>query len=156
MWLRDGGSSPKNSPRAVFKTNEDALTMNTTVAFFAVVLLFGFDCGMSTEPTQPRYIERMPVESVTMPDTIRLGETIDFKAVVGVPFPCWTFRSITSTEGEMSFSIEVYAQYNGEPCIQVVSSFEAEGSLKPSKRGTYSIAFWQRDGQVLSKTCVVE
>jgi hypothetical protein len=130
--------------------------MKLTALVLAFFAFSAFDCRKPTANTEPKYIERMPVQSVTMPERISLGQELRYSVVVETPTPCWTFRTIKTSKEGREYRVEVYAQYHGEPCIQVISSFEASGSIRPTERGTYAIVFWRGEGEGMRKTFVVE
>jgi hypothetical protein len=130
--------------------------MKLTALVLALFAFSAFDCRKPTESTESKYIERMPVQSVTMPERISLGQELQYSVVVETPTPCWTFRTITTSKEGWEYRVEVFAQYYGEPCIQVISSFEAGGSIRPTERGTYAIVFWRGEGEGMRKTFVVE
>jgi hypothetical protein len=103
-------------------------------------------------------METAPVhaQSVNIPSRVAFGERIAFDIVCSTPTPCWEFNKLIITPGERHYDVQVLAQYDGRPCIQVLGSFTTSSFVTPSERGTYTFRFWRSQAPSLDVTVVVE
>ncbi len=126
--------------------------MKTAVALLLVGVSMPFDCGEDKE----LFGGSVPVLSVTLRDTVNIGEPIVFETTCGIPNPCWEFQRFEISQRGFQYYVKVFAEYDGRPCIQVLSSFKAGTSVLPTERGKYVFSFWQSEDQTLDTTTVVK
>ncbi len=96
------------------------------------------------------------VLSVTLPDTIQLGQPIRFETTCGTSTPCWLFKRFEISQTRKQYSITVYAEYDGRPCVQVIGTLKASSSVVPQERGTYTFRFWRARDRTLDRVVVVQ
>ena len=129
--------------------------MKTTIVLFALVTFLLLNCEVQKEEMGTR-VEVMPIDSIDLPDTVSAGQKITFDAVVSTPNPCWRFHHFDISQNDKEVTIRAHAEYDGEPCQQVVSTFEAMGSLAFAEPGIYTIKLERPERGMLEQTVVVE
>jgi hypothetical protein len=119
------------------------------------LLVFTFN---TCEEKRAASIETAPVhvQSVNIPSRISLGNSIVFEVTCGAPTPCWEFKEFIITRNERVYDIQVVAQYDGRPCVQILGSFKTSSSVTPTERGTYTLRFWRSQAPSLDATVLVE
>lgn len=95
------------------------------------------------------------VVSVSLPDTVTLGEPIRFEAVCSTPNPCWELERAAVHKTGFTYDVTIHARYDGRPCIQVLGTLNVQSSLLPEERGTYTLRFASSSEKALEKTVVV-
>ena len=77
------------------------------------------------------------------------GKQVTVNVTYFLPNPCWHYYKTVNSNNDTVFTSKVFGKYNGELCIQVVSSFEHSQQINFSTRGEKLLRFWQNDSTFL-------
>jgi len=128
---------------------------NSVITPVILILAFGpLACGSSQDKTLT--IETVPVLTVNMPQVTEAGDSVVIEVTCGTPTPCWDFHQFEITQSDSEYSIIVFAQYDGRPCIQIPGTLTAKTVIRPARPGRYLFRFNQTDEKVLTKTMAVQ
>lgn len=82
---------------------------------------------------------------------------VSFTVECSVPNPCWCYVRTDQTISGNTLLLKVFAgPLNNEPCIQVVSTVDASGSVALPAKGTYTVRFWKSDEATIDTTIAVQ
>lgn len=70
--------------------------------------------------------------------------------------PCWYYYKTESSTGNNDFTSKVFGKYDGENCVQVVSSLEHTEQVNFLTSGTKELRFWQNDSTYLDTTITIQ
>lgn len=126
--------------------------MRVILVLSLLTVLAPFDCGGEGSSA----IRPMPVETISIPNTVPLGQTVSFKLICQTPTPCWKFHHFDITEKTQEYRVVVHAYHEGRVCAQVLSSFTVTGSATPQQRGTFVFKFWRSNAETLDRTVVIQ
>jgi len=103
-------------------------------------------------------IKPVHVSSADIPESINLGQSINFKMTCATPDPCHKFSYLEIKDTDFDVWIKVYAKRDPKVgCVTILGSIEASGQFKPYAVGNYQFHFWQEyDAKYLDKTVVVK
>jgi hypothetical protein len=62
-----------------------------------------------------------------------------------IPTPCWHYYKTESSDNDLVFTSKVYGKYEGDPCVQIVSSLPREEQITFQTLGEKILRFWQND-----------
>lgn len=98
------------------------------------------------------------VYSVDIPESINLGQSINFKMTCITPDPCHEFSHLEIRDTDFDVWIKVYSKRDPKVyCIQIPGSIEESGQFRPYFKGSYQFHFWQQyDSKYLDKTVEVK
>jgi hypothetical protein len=96
------------------------------------------------------------VQSANIPPRISFGNRITFELTCATPTPCWEFKELAVTRHGRDYDIQVIAQNDGRPCVQILGSFKTTSSVTPTERGTHTFKFWRSQAPSLDVTVLVE
>lgn len=126
-------------------------------ALIFFISIFGCDDMPNTtgEDEQNR-MKPLPVVKTAVPDTVSLGQEVEFEVTVRTPTPCWEFDHFEISRNGFEVLIKVFGQRTtAAPCPAVLDSFQHTGTLTPATSGTYFFQFWVDEKQTLNETVVV-
>jgi hypothetical protein len=125
------------------------------ISMLMLMNLIFLDCA-THEGASSTKIERMPVSTAEIVDTVAVGQEVWFKATASTPAPCWRFHHIEAARDRNQVKVEVYAEYDERPCVQTTGSIDTAGSITLNEPGVYTFKFWQGEQQTLDRRVVVE
>jgi len=98
------------------------------------------------------------VYSVDIPESINLGQSINFKMACQTPDPCHEFSHLEIRDTVFEVWIKVYTKRDPKViCICTLGSIEKSGQFRPYFRGSYQFHFWQEYySKYLDKTVEVK
>jgi hypothetical protein len=121
----------------------------------AVAGLF-LTCAIHNNDESANRIEPVPVVSGTVDDTQFVGERVEFQAVAQVPNPCWKFNRFDIAQNNREVNVTVMAEYDNQPCAQVIGTIAASGSILLTTPGVYTFKFWRGSEEMLAREVVVQ
>ena len=100
-------------------------------------------------------IEPVTIVAANVPTTALSGDSLVVEVTCGTPTPCWEFHRYAVARSDSGYSIVVYAEYDGRPCIQIPGTFTTRITIAPPGPGRYVFTFNQEEGRVLRKSLIV-
>lgn len=70
--------------------------------------------------------------------------------------PCWYFFKTESSNDDNTFTSKVFGKYDGENCVQVVSSLKHTQQVNFLTSGSKNLRFWQNDSTYLDTTITIQ
>ena len=105
---------------------------------------------------EPLHTSRVHVQSVDIPSHVAFGQPITFEVTCTTPTPCWEFDTFEIKRDGHEHEVQVVARSDDRPCIQILGSFKATGSVTPTERGTYTFKFWRAQAPSLDVDVIVQ
>jgi hypothetical protein len=70
--------------------------------------------------------------------------------------PCWYYLKTESSNDDNTFTSKVFGKYDGENCVQVVSSLKHTQQVNFLTSGAKYLRFWQNDSTYLDTTITIQ
>jgi len=101
--------------------------------------------------------EPMYSVSVEIPDTISLGEQINYMAQASLLNACEHYSHLAQSAYGHETYVTLYKNRHigHEYCADEVTTIEAIGAYHPNVVGTYTFNFWRTEGEFLIREVVV-
>lgn len=120
--------------------------------FFAVFISFLSSCD-----TNENDFSRIQPLGATEIRKIEInGNQVNVTTVYGTPTPCWYFYKAENTNNDVVFTSKVFGKDDGDPCIQVIGSFNHDEKIVFSSSGKKTLRFWQNDSTYLDTTITIQ
>lgn len=113
------------------------------IALFLVLITTLLSCSID-EPD--RYINHiLPIDSYTLPETFKKGETHEVKLKYQKPTACYLYRGIYYYSENSDRTIAIYADVKeGETCSEALPPLsEVSFNFAPTTAGTYKFKFYK-------------
>ncbi|MBZ0181576.1 MAG: hypothetical protein K8F60_03905 [Melioribacteraceae bacterium] len=95
--------------------------------------------------------------SATKIDSIQInGKQVTTTVTYLIGTPCWYFYKAENNNVNDVFTSRVYGKYDGEICVQVVSSLKHTEKINFTTSGTKNLRFWQNDSTYLDTLIVIQ
>lgn len=85
-----------------------------------------------------------------------IGKQVTITATYLISTPCWYYYRTESTNDNSVFTSKVFGKYNGEICIQVLSSLKHKEQVNFLTGGIKELRFWQNDSTYLDTTVTLQ
>jgi hypothetical protein len=129
------------------------------MSLLSIVLLFLHIRGLAELPLQQPRVFVVPVDSIQVPNTLRMGDTlcIRFWGTIGTN-ACYAFSHFEIRQDSLKAEITVWGTLTpAEICAQVmVEMLGKELKLVAKKRGTFIIVVHQPGGSMLRRHVKIE
>ena len=97
-----------------------------------------------------------PLTAITI-DSLQInGKQVTAIVTYMIGTPCWNYYKTESSKDDNVFTSKVFGKYNGEVCIQVVSSLKHTQQVTFLTAGSKDLRFWQNDSTYLDTTVVIQ
>jgi len=102
--------------------------------------------------TEPMYIV-----SVEMPDTVSLGQSINYTAHADLENSCKHYSHLVQLVNGNEVSVILFKKWDirEKVCYDVVTPVYEGGAYRPDAPGTYTFYFWRVEGESLRREVVV-
>lgn len=97
-----------------------------------------------------------PVAEVSGPGTGSVNQDIPFTVAFDISNGCGQFSEFEVTSSGNTKNIKVIARYEGCICTQIFARFERIYNFKATQAGTYLLQFKQADGNLISKSIIIQ
>ena len=120
--------------------------------FVAIILSFFNSCDTNENDfSQIQPFGAAKIESIEIN-----SKQVTVTTVYGTPTPCWYYYKTESTNNDIVFTSKVFGKDDGDPCIQVLSSFTREEKIIFFTKGEKILRFWQNDTLYLDTTITLQ
>jgi hypothetical protein len=90
-------------------------------------------------------------------DSVQInGGQVIITATYGISTPCWHYFRTESSNDDNVFTSKVFGKYDGEICVQVLSTLKHTDKIKFFTFGAKELKFWQNDSTYLDTTITLE
>jgi hypothetical protein len=130
--------------------------MKRFILFFLLLMTTLLSCSKDDNKmyfvTAPMYIT-----GATLPDTVSLGQSINFQAISYLPSSCerYSQMDVKARGLEVDVTMFMLRDIRQTVCLDVVTEVVKGGSFYPAFAGTYTFNFARGTSSVLEKTVVV-
>ena len=122
------------------------------IYFVVLPLILIFACNTN----EPDNTMVSPLSAVKIDSIQVIGKQVSVTSTYLISTPCWHYdRTQISNENNV-FTSKVFGKYNGEICIQVISSLKHTEQINFSTAGTKKLRFWQNDSTYLDTTITLQ
>jgi hypothetical protein len=84
------------------------------------------------------------------------GKQVTATVIYTIGTPCWYYYKTESSNDDNTFTSKVFGKYDGENCIQVVSSLKHTQKVNFLTSGAKDLRFWQNDSTYLDTTITIQ
>ncbi len=127
--------------------------MKTTKIFNIVLLLLFFVSACNLFEPDKSMIAPLSASKI---NSVKIaGKQVTVNVTYFLPNPCWHYYKTVSYNNDSVFTSKVFGKYNGETCIQMVSSFEHSQKINFSTRGEKLLRFWKNDSTFSDTTITI-
>jgi hypothetical protein len=85
-----------------------------------------------------------------------IGKQVTITVTYTISTPCWYYYKTESSNDNNAFTSKVFGKYDGENCVQVVSSLKYTEQVDFLTVGTKGLRFWQNDSTYLDTTITLQ
>ncbi|HVO75959.1 MAG TPA: hypothetical protein VMT35_18185 [Ignavibacteriaceae bacterium] len=119
--------------------------------FFIIIPLFLQACN--TNESDHSIIS--PLSAIKI-DSVQInGKHVTITVTCMIGTPCWCYyKSESSNDGNV-FTSKIFGKYDGEICIEVVSSLKHIEQVNFFTSGTKELRFWQNDSTYLDTAIIL-
>lgn len=121
--------------------------------FFIIVPFLLITACNTNEPNNS--ITR-PLQAFKIDSLKNEGKKVTITTIYTIPTPCWYYVKTESSNDNSVFTSKVFGKYDGEICIQVVSSLKHSEQVNFSTIGIKKLRFWQNDSTYLDTTITLQ
>ncbi|MCX7548836.1 hypothetical protein OS188_12815 [Xanthomarina sp. F1114] len=113
--------------------------------------IFIFSCSVSDDSSPQFYNEFLPIESTTLPEQFRLGDTYDITLTYIRPSTCYAFNNIYNKEqgNEITLAVVANVAYQTDNCETVNEEMETSFNFTANHNGSYVFKLWQGENTYL-------
>ncbi|MDZ7715338.1 MAG: hypothetical protein U5J95_03915 [Balneolaceae bacterium] len=98
-----------------------------------------------------------PIQTEQLKNITIDGLNVSFETINTIPEPCWELADYESSISNSEVVITIFGQRTTtDPCMQVVSSLEANVEITLPQNGTYTFKFFRYEGETLDTTLTVD
>ncbi len=90
-------------------------------------------------------------------DSLKInGKQVTAIVTYTIGTPCWYYYKTERNNDDNVFTSKVFGKYEGETCVQVVSSLKHTEQIIFLTSGTKDLRFWQNDSTYLDTTITIQ
>ena len=90
-------------------------------------------------------------------DSLKInGKQVTAIVTYTIGTPCWNYYKTESNNDDNVFTSKVFGKYDGETCVQIVSSLKHTEQINFLTSGTKDLRFWQNDSTYLDTTITIQ
>ena len=93
-----------------------------------------------------------PLSASKIDSLIIEGKKVTITTSYTLPTPCWYYLKTESTNDNNIYTSTVFGKYDGEVCIQILSSLQHTEQVFFTTKGDKQFRFWQNDSTYLDTT----
>jgi hypothetical protein len=125
-----------------------------------IILLFIITSSCSVSDDTPRsHDEFLPIESVSMPDSLLRNQTYTIHLTYNKPSTCHLFKDIYYVVNANDITVAIISEVYpaSSDCQEISTEAEASFNFRPDTIGTYTFKFWEgNDNSGLDHYNVIE
>jgi len=108
------------------------------------------------DTNEPDHTMIHPLTAVKI-DGIQInGRQVTTTVTYMIGTPCWYYYKTESNNDDNAYTSKVFGKYDGEVCIQVVSSLKHTEQIHFLTSGAKDLRFWQDDSTYLDTTITLQ
>ena len=121
--------------------------------FFIIVTLILFQACNANEPDNSMI---SPLTAFKI-DSLQInGKQVTATVAYTIGTPCWYYYKSEINNDNNVFTSKVFGKYDGEICVQVVSSLKHTEQINFLTSGVKGLRFWQNDSTYLDTTITLQ
>ena len=105
---------------------------------------------------EPDHSMISPLTAIKIDNLQVIGKQITITVTYSIGTPCWYYYKTESSNDNNVFTSKVFGKYDGEICIQVVSSLKHTEQVNFLTAGTKDLRFWRNDSTYLDTTITLQ
>jgi len=121
--------------------------------FFIMVPLILMQACNTNEPDHSMI---SPLKAIKIDSVQIKGKQVTTTVTYLIGTPCWYYYKIESSNNDNVYASKVFGKYDGEICVQVVSSLKHTEQVNFLTSGTKDLRFWQNDSTYLDTTITLQ
>jgi hypothetical protein len=121
--------------------------------FFVIVPLILMQACNTNEPDHSMI---SPLSAIRIDSVEINGKQVTTTVTYSTGTPCWYYYKTESSNDNNVFTSKVFGKYDGETCVQVVSSLKHTEQVNFLTSGTKNLRFWQNDSTYLDFTITLQ